>query len=518
MPEFDSAARCLQRAGYSSAELEILVRRIRAVFAAHDWRVDPDALPMDPKYVDPRTHLHVFAPHPETDGMLLSRGADGRWLWTSTTLEEINRLYAESAGPWAGVVDALPPVFRGQVFGVQLWQYLALLGLLFLALIVRKIIAFIVATRVRALTLRLGQGWAARVVDVFASPGATLVTAGLLRITYPQLRLPIAAASAVSVLVRVLVVTSLVWALYRMVDVLVVVLSRRAAVTESKLDDQLVPLVRKAMKVFVVIAGALFILQNLDVDVGSLLAGLGLGGLAFALAAKDTLANLFGSVMIFLDRPFQIGDWIRIGETEGVIEEVGFRSTRIRTFYNSVVTVPNANFTESQIDNLGRREFRRCTVTLNLTYDTTAEQMQAFVEGVRAIISHNPHTRKDYYEVHMAGFGAYSLDVMVYFFFKVDSWTEELTQRHHVFLEILRLAHELGVVFAFPTQTLHVDALQAMGKPRDVPEPLGKDRLAEVVTAFGPGGGLARPEGAPITQGYLARKPSRRGASGDDGS
>src|SRR5690606_24921192 len=144
-------------------------------------------------------------------------------------------------------------------------------------------------------------------------------------------------------------------------------MATKAESTDSKLDDQLVPLLRKAMKIFVVLVGALFLLQNLDVNVASLVAGLGIGGVAVALAAKDTIANFFGSLMIFIDRPFQIGDWVKIGETEGIVEVVGFRSTRVRTFYNSLVTVPNAHFTEAAIDNLGMREYRRTSTVLNLT-------------------------------------------------------------------------------------------------------------------------------------------------------
>jgi MscS family membrane protein len=412
------------------------------------------------------------------------------------------------------MVADLPPSLHGEVFGVEVWQLLALIGLVFVAFIIRKIIHFVVANRLRALGERLRQNWVLRFVDVFASPGATLAMAVLIRVTYPALGLPDFLENAMVVAVRVLFTLSIVWAAYRLVDVLAARLAEQAEATESKLDDQLVPLVRKSLKILVVLAGGLFILQNLDIDVGSLLAGLGIGGLAFALAAKDTVANFFGSLMIFIDRPFQIGDWIVVKGTEGIVEEVGFRSTRVRTFYNSVVSVPNMVFTDAHIDNFGRREYRRTFVTLNLTYDTTPEQMQAFVEGVRAIILNNSHTRKDYYEVHMSGFGAHSLDVMVYFFFKVKSWTEELAQRHNVYLEILRLARELGVEFAFPTQTLHVDHLAEPGAARNVPEAKPLQELAGVVRAFSPGGTSARPSGPFIIEGGLTAG-SRAGGDGD---
>lgn len=403
----------------------------------------------------------------------------------------------------------LPEAFHGTLFGIEVWQYLALFLVALLAMVARNIIAFIVLNRVRPLAEQLGAAWAASLVSALASPGATIAMAIMLRVTYPMLGLPDGAEQALRVAVRVLVVASIVWLAYGLVDVLTARLARRAELTHSKLDDQLVPLVRRLLKVIVLLAGGVFILQNLDVDVGSLLAGLGIGGLAFALAAKDTLANFFGSVMIFIDKPFQIGDWVRIEDMEGVVEEVGFRSTRIRTFYNSLITMPNAKFTESAIDNLGMRQYRRVSVTLNITYDTTPDQMQAFVEGIRAIIRANEHTRKDYYEVHMAGFGAHSLDVMMYFFLAVDSWSVELRERHLIFLEVMRLAQSLDVAFAFPTQTLLVDYVNTPGKPRELPKPRDTANMAELIRSYGPGGADARPAGPKLTHGYFAGAPPR---------
>jgi MscS family membrane protein len=410
-------------------------------------------------------------------------------------------------------IQRLPHWLRGDILGVEYWQYLALLLILLFGLMLRKVIQFIAVNRLKRLVEDLGQTGAAHLVDVVASPGATLIVAVVLRVAYPKLRLPVEAEHVLAVCVRILVVLSLVWAAYRLVDVLADRLAQKASKTESKLDDQLVPLLRKLLKVFVVISGILAVLQNLDVNIASLLAGLGIGGVAVALAAKDTIANFFGGIMIFADRPFQIGDWIAVSGIEGVVEEVGFRSTRIRTFYNSLVTVPNAKFTEANIDNYGQRQYRRTFVTLNLTYDTRPEQIQAFVEGIRAILQANPNTRKDYYEVHFSAFGAHSLDVMVYFFFKVPSWSAELRERHNVYLEILRLAHELGVTFAFPTQTVHVESL-AMAAERPKADPPGLAALAGVVEAFGPGGQKAQPATPCVTEGYFAGvEPKQRTAA-----
>jgi MscS family membrane protein len=500
------AAECLDGQGRSARQLEIMAQKIRSVYGERGLRVDPERLSEESDWVHPVTGRAEVAPHPDLPAVVVRRSPNGLWYWPRSSLDRVNVLDQEKALVSEDFIARLPDWMRNDVLGIETWQFLALSALFVIGLVVRKVIQFVVKRRVSKLVERLGRQGAANLVATFASPGATLVMAVVLRMVYPQLRLPYGAVMALNLSVRMMVVVSLVWAAYRFVDVIADALAQKAAKTESKLDDQLVPLVRKALKIVTVVAGVLSILQNLNVNVASLLAGLGIGGVAVALAAKDTVANFFGSVMIFIDKPFQIGDWVSIAGVDGIVEEVGFRSTRVRTFYNSLVTIPNAKFTEASIDNYGRRQYRRTFITLNLTYDTRPEQMQAFVEGVRAIIQANPHTRKDYYEVHMSGFGAHSLDVMVYFFFQVPTWSDELRERHYVFLEILRLAKELGVEFAFPTRTLHIESAALPGAAREVPPPTSEQRLAEICRSFGPEGALSRPSGPKVTEGFFAAK------------
>jgi MscS family membrane protein len=288
-----------------------------------------------------------------------------------------------------------------------------------------------------------------------------------------------------------------------MIDVLALWMDAKADKTDTKLDDQLVPLNTKTLKVFVAVLGGIFVLQKLNVDVGSLLAGVGLGGLAFALAAKDTIANFFGSVMIFIDKPFQIGDWIVIGGVEGTVEEVGFRTTRVRTFYNSLVTVPNASITTNNVDNYGLREYRRYNTTLGLSYDTPVPKVQAFCEGVRALITGMPGMRKDYFLVEFHSFGDSTLNIMLYCFMICDDWNEELRIRTHLNLEIMRVAQELGVSFAFPTQTLHVDTLAASGGHNPSHSgPSADEELAAVVDGFAKEGKLQNYRGHKIADRY----------------
>lgn len=511
--DLTKASVCLDRAGRSPAALQESAKRIKVVYDALGAWVVMDTLSESADFEDDEKR-HLVVPHEDLPDVVVEKqGSD--WVWTKASLDRID-VYYEDVGGLIKVVSQLPPVFHETVLlRVKLWQYLALVLLVFMGLVVRKVIAVVVAPRLRRLAEKLASNWPEKFVDVIASPGATLLTAIILRIGYPQLLLPVAWSKALAGTVRVLITLSVVWAVYRAVDVLAAKLADRAEATDSKLDDQLVPLLRKTLKVVVIVIGTLVMLQNLAFDVTTLFASVSIGGLAIGLAAKDTLANLFGSISIFVDSPFQIGDWIHVEGVDGTVEEVGFRSTRIRTFYNSVVVLPNAKIADAKIDNFGQREFRRCFTTLGLTYDTTPEQMQAFVEGLRAIILANPLTRKDVFEVHMSGFGESALEVMVYFFFICDTWTDELRERHNIFLEIIRLAKDLGVGFAFPTRSLRVEA---MAKPVDMalPEPPPVSELRAVVHGFGPDGEMARPRGPRITKSRYVPVASPRGVDAQD--
>ena len=220
----------------------------------------------------------------------------------------------------------------------------------------------------------------------------------------------------------------------------------------------MVPLLRKSLNTFVVIIGTLFVLRyGLQIDIVPLLTGLSIGGLAFALAAQDTIKNFFGSLMIFIDKPFQIGDWITSGDIDGTVEEVGFRSTRIRTFRNSLTYVPNGKVADAVIDNHGLRKFRRFSTQLAITYDTPPQLISLFVEGLRKIVEEHPYIKKDNYHVYLNDLGAFSINVMFYVFFEVPTWGDELRVRQEVLLKIIQLAESIGVRFAFPTQTLHME-------------------------------------------------------------
>ena len=193
------------------------------------------------------------------------------------------------------------------------------------------------------------------------------------------------------------------------------------------------------------------------VDAATMLAGATIGGLAVALASQDTVKNLIGTIMIFLDKPFHIEDWIEAGEVVGTVEKVGFRSTSVRAADTSVYQIPNSKLSEIVINNKGLRLFRRYNTNLGLRYDTPPELIEAFVKGVREIIIAHPETRSDSFNVEFTGFGDSALLVMVNVYFKSLAWGIEQSSKHRLHIAIVKLAKGLGVDFAFPSTTVTIE-------------------------------------------------------------
>jgi MscS family membrane protein len=246
----------------------------------------------------------------------------------------------------------------------------------------------------------------------------------------------------------------MVWLGHRLVDIFALYFEKKAKETETKFDDILVPLLKKTALVVVYTLGLVFILHTLTVNVTSLIAGLGIGGLAFAFAAKDTLANLFGSMMLVIDRPFDVGDIIKSGDIHGTVVEVGFRSTRLRTFHDSMVSVSNGQLANQIIDNLGRRRFRRFEQILNLVYSTPIQKIEDFCVEIRHLVENTPSTKKEEIYVNFFNIGSSSLDIRIIIFFETDDFQKEVDERHAFLINILKLASQMDIEFAYPTQTI----------------------------------------------------------------
>jgi MscS family membrane protein len=224
------------------------------------------------------------------------------------------------------------------------------------------------------------------------------------------------------------------------------------------LDSQVIRLGTRLVGLVAALACLIEGADDLGFPAYSVLAGLGVGGFAVALAARENLANLLGSVLIMLEKPFRIGQWIKVDSCEGIVEDVGFRSTRVRTFENSVVFIPNNELINAGIENISMRSMRRQRFVLQVNYDTPKETLRRFVDGVREIIDNHRLTDSERLYVQFNQFGNSALEILVYFYLKVSDYEAELREREDILLKIVLLARESNVDFAFPTRSIRVEA------------------------------------------------------------
>ncbi|WP_143962281.1 mechanosensitive ion channel family protein [Litoribacter populi] len=455
------AAKTLETGSVPHKDAQELAVKLKQIFDGNGVLVRMEEIPTHADFID---SLHnqeskfFFDTH-RLPRVFLEK-INGEWKFSRFTVEHIEEMHAETYPLGAAtLLRVLPQLGERQYVGFQLWQLIGMFLLILLIFTAHKAFTFIVDRVLFFALQKFGYGG---VAEKYLLPVDRLVSiyliVVLLAIFIRVLQLPIEVVSWVVLLLNAVKPFIVTIIFYKLVDILSLYLEKLALKTESTLDDQLVPLVRKTMKAFVVVVGVLFILKDgLQVDIVPFLTGLSIGGLAFALAAQDTIKNFFGSVMIFIDKPFQVGDWISSGDIDGTVEEVGFRSTRVRTFRNSLVYIPNGKLADMTIDNHGLRKYRRFYTTLTITYDTPPELVDMFVQGLREMVIKHPSTRKDYYNIYFNNLSAYSLDVMFYVFFEVGTWQEELQGRHDLLIQTVKLADKIGVRFAFPTQTLHME-------------------------------------------------------------
>ena len=435
-----------------------LAVKLKHVYDGKGYYIEMDELPKDVNYYDSSIQKHKYIVVDELPEVFLVQ-RNGNWYYSDITIATIDKLHDE-VYPFGmdKLLEIFPRIGTRKIFELHIWQYIGILILVLLSLVMLKGFNVLFGRIIKVTLLRLGYRNIANIyIMPVAKPISYLVVFLTLILFYPILQLPPLMSKYVSLLLKAGLPLFATLVFYYLVDIIGEYLSKLASSTESTLDDQLVPLIKKTLKVFVVIVGSLFFLQNLRFNVTALLAGFSIGGLAFALAAQDTIKNFFGSLMIFVDKPFQIGDWITSSNIDGTVEEVGFRSTRIRTFRNSVTYVPNGSLADAIVDNHGLRMYRRYYTQITITYDTPPALIEAFIKGLRLIVEKHPDTRKDYYNIYLNDLSSHSLNIMFYIFFQVPNWSEELRCRHEIIIQVIELAEQLDVRFAFPTQTLHVE-------------------------------------------------------------
>ena len=242
----------------------------------------------------------------------------------------------------------------------------------------------------------------------------------------------------------------------RLINFFGIMLQKRAEETENKMDDQLVPFTIEIIKfISYIFVGGIILGEVFGVNATGLITGLGIGGIALAMASKESLENLLGSFTIFLDKPFTVGDTVTVGTVSGTVEKVGFRSTRIRTFDKSLVTLPNKKMIDAELDNLGMRPVRRVKFNIGLTYETTAAQMKEIVSDLQIMVDEHPKTNQDG-RIRFQEFGSSSLDILVMYFVDSPKWGDLIDVKEDINYKIMEIVKKHKSDFAFPSTTVYL--------------------------------------------------------------
>ncbi len=435
-----------------------IARELKQVLDAKGLMLRPGELPTDSAYLDTVNQKHRYVIFPDELPQISLQRQSGKWYFSEETVEAVPRIH-DTIFPFGSdlLVNIFPEFSQKKVLGLKVWQYFGFICILAISLLIYYGLLHLLTYLVHRYSHLFETKQEDAILRSIIKPLSGFLILFLIRLLLPVLQLSASMNQYFVTAFDILQPIIAVLTVYRSIDMIDLYLARLAEKTESTLDDQLMPLLRKSLKVIVIIIGGLFILQNLNFNITTLLTGISIGGLAFALAAQDTIKNFFGSLMIFVDRPFHVGDWINFDGTDGTVEEVGFRSTRVRTFANSIVSIPNGRLADMKVDNLGLRHYRRFYTEIALPFHTPPHLIEAYIEGLRDYVRQQPNTRKDFFEIHLNTMTDHSLNIIFYIFYQVPSWSDELALRHETLLTISKLAEELGIQFAYPTQAQQVE-------------------------------------------------------------
>jgi MscS family membrane protein len=365
----------------------------------------------------------------------------------------------------------IPSFLRREVFGNELFDYLLAVLILGVGVALNRLLSRLASAILFRITKRYTAGVTEQELhDLLIQPLGTLLYLITIYLAFGVLRYPLPPTAVVGIepwpkvlllnLFHLGIIATLVWVVVRVVDFMLLVVQRRGDLTATagvqRLDNQFLPFARDLLKVFVVVIGVLIALgQVFGVNVTALVGGLGIGGLAVAFAAKESLENLLASFTIFLDRPFGVGDLVSAGSVSGTVEKIGFRSTRLRTAEKSYLTVPNKSMIDKPLDNLSLRTSRRVGFTLIFDQKTASSQLQAIIDESVAAIKEHPLVTQ---EVQMK-FNAITLsgkEVTVQYFVETTSYDEYLDVREKLNYSLIEAAEHHGGAFASTSTPLTV--------------------------------------------------------------
>ncbi|KYF74619.1 hypothetical protein BE11_11260 [Sorangium cellulosum] len=459
--EYAEAARYLDvPPGANGAEL---AQRLKAVLDRHLW-LDVDSLsplPLGDAQDNLGAGVEQLGKIPTRTGtqpvrLVRRTTPDGvRWIFSRATVARVNEWYARLEDRW--IRDHLPPaLLRPGPRELLWWQWLPLPVVALAGWLVGMVLSYFIRAALRRLVARTDS----TLDDVLLGGARGPLTFALalvgVEVSLPWLGLYLPAEEFVDKVVRAGLFIAVFWFALRAIDAVSDRLLAAPATRDNPAARSLVPLMGKIAKVAILIIGVIAVLSELGYPVASLIAGLGIGGVALALAAQKTVENLFGSVSIGVDRALQVGDFVKVDALLGTVETIGLRSTRIRTLDRTLVTIPNGKLADLQIESYTARDRMRLSCVLGLVYETTPAQLRAVLEGCERALREHPHIWPDDVVVRFIGIGPASFDVEIMAWFQTTDFGEFRTIRQGVLITFLEIIGAAGTRLAYPTRTVHV--------------------------------------------------------------
>jgi len=461
-----------------------LARRLKAVLDRDLW-VDLDALSDDPAgdVADGqplRDRVGVISTPEAQFDVLLRRseppGGEPIWRVAAVTVARASAAYEQFGIP---VLERFLPgaFFEIRVLEVLLWQWVAILMLAIVAWYFSWLLVVTIVRSLRPLLARTETRFDDQLLELAVPPLRLIVAIVIAGIGIRSLGLAVPAVRFATSVLQTAALVAVVWALLRFVDLAAGLIEGRLRERGDVGATSLVTPGRRTIKAVVGIIAFIAVLDNFGFDVAALIAGLGVGGIAVGLAAQKTVENLFGGITLYADRPVQVGDFFRWGDKVGTVEEIGLRSTRVRTLDRTIVTVPNAEFAGTQLENFAKRDRIRLYTTIGVRYETTPEQLRYILVEVRRLLYSHEKVLPEPARIRFVGFGAYSLDLEIFAYVGTADWNEFLGVREDLYLRIMDIVDASGSGFAFPSQTLY------LGRD-DAPDPERVERIEAEVRAW----------------------------------
>jgi MscS family membrane protein len=390
-----------------------------------------------------------------------TKGAIDHVVKTGTeVIDGLNIDLYHSIQPWLNKLYSGPysEYFAMTIFGIPLANFLAaVLAFLFFIFLRTLFTSLIVSTLLR-ITARTQTTLDDMIVRQLRDPLRFFFVVLGLRVFF---QLIFRETYLIKMLLDAMTIYTVFWVLYAITPAIKELLYRYSSGHEH-LSYELTNFLIRIIRIFIVLIGIMAILYNFGINVTAFFASLGIGGLALALAAKDTAANLFGSIALLVDRSVKVGEWIKVADVEGVVEDIGMRTTKIRTFEKSIIAIPNSIVANSHIENYSRRGIRRIKMFIGLTYDTPRETIEAILTDLRTMLRTHPDIAQNETQiVNFRDFNASDLGIMIYTFAARSEWKIYLDIREKINLEIMRIFEKHGASFAFPSQSLYIESMPA---------------------------------------------------------